>query len=169
MLLVRKKLREARFFLGKMTEREQKAFGDHEEFDFYLSAFLSAGRTVDYRLRHEQENPYRTFRDGWDKSLSPHEQQLMKFMVDDRNFEVHESGSTRGEKESRIPVHGTYQDKSGTVTVFAPIGAPPSQIIKPTYFFAVGGSQVSVLEYCREYIYLLERLVREYCQLQGIA
>ncbi len=169
MLLVRKKLREARFFLGKMTDREQKAFGDHEEFDFYLSAFLSAGRTVDYRLRHEQRDLYRVFRDEWDKSLSHNEQQLMKFLVDDRNFEVHESGSTRGEKKSRIPVHGTYQDKSGTVTAFAPVGTPPSEIIKPIYFFAASGSQASVLDCCREYIDLLERLVREYCQSQGIA
>lgn len=39
---VRKKLREARFFQRRMSERKQMACGDHEEFDFYLSALLSA-------------------------------------------------------------------------------------------------------------------------------
>jgi hypothetical protein len=45
---VHKKLAEAAFFLGKMIEEERRPFGDREPFDYYLSAFLSAGRTVDY-------------------------------------------------------------------------------------------------------------------------
>src|SRR6201987_4938645 len=55
---IEKKLREARFFFGKMINQESRAFGDKEPFDFYLSAFLSAGRTVDYRLRHDQATTY---------------------------------------------------------------------------------------------------------------
>ena len=38
-----RKLREAKFFLDKMRDRERLAFGDKETFDFYLSAFLNAG------------------------------------------------------------------------------------------------------------------------------
>ena len=166
---VRKKLREARFFLGKMADRAQMAFGEHEESDFYLSAFLSAGRSVDYRLRHEQGATYSTFRVSWDNALSPDKQRLMKFMVDDRNDEVHESGSNRAELENRIPVYRSYEDKSGKATVFAVPGTPPAVIIKPTYSFTVDGQQVPVLEACRTYIDLLDRLVVDYCQSQGIA
>jgi hypothetical protein len=166
---VHKKLREARFFLRKMAERAQIAFGEHEESDFYLSAFLSACQSVDYRLRREQGATYKTFRESWDNALLPDEQRLMKFMVDDRNFEVHESGSSRAEIESRIPVYGSYQDKSGKVTVSAPPGTPPAEIIKPTYSFTIDGQQVPVLEACRKYIELLDRLVADYCQSQGIA
>jgi hypothetical protein len=36
-----------------MREQEERFVGDKEPFDYYLSAFLSAGRSVDYRLRHE--------------------------------------------------------------------------------------------------------------------
>ena len=43
---IEKKLREADFFLNKMREQERSAFGDREPFDFYLSAFLSAGMTI---------------------------------------------------------------------------------------------------------------------------
>jgi hypothetical protein len=50
---IEKKLREAQFFLERMREQEQRAFGDRDPLDFFLSAFLSAVRTVDYRLRHE--------------------------------------------------------------------------------------------------------------------
>ena len=63
---VEKKLREARFFLNKMTEHERLAFDDKEPFDFYLSAFLNAGRTVDYRLRYEQAAVYPNWRIGWE-------------------------------------------------------------------------------------------------------
>jgi len=50
---VHKKIAEAHFFLGKMTEQEPRIIGDKEPFDYYLSAFLNAARTVDYRLRYE--------------------------------------------------------------------------------------------------------------------
>ena len=169
MLQIDKKLREARFFLRKMGERDQMAFGDHEEFDFYLSGFLSAGRTIDYRLRHEQGAAYATFRAGWDTTLSPDDQCLVKFLVDDRNDEVHESGSSRMEHESRIPVAGMYKDRSGTVTVFAPPGTPPAEIIKPVYSFTINGKQLPVIEACRRYIDLLERLVSDYNRSREIA
>ena len=42
MLKTQKKLRECRFFLRKLVERDQIAAGDREEFDFYLSAFLNS-------------------------------------------------------------------------------------------------------------------------------
>jgi len=75
---VEKKLREARFFLGKMIDHERMAFRDKEPFDFYLSAFLNAGRTVDYRLRYEQAAVYPNWRIGWDASHQA-EQALIKF------------------------------------------------------------------------------------------
>src|SRR3990172_7950505 len=162
MLRIDKKLREARFFFRKMEKRAQMAFGDHEEFDFYLSAFLNAGRSVDYRLRHEQCAAYRKFRVGWDSTLSPDDQSLVKFLVDDRNVEVHESGSRRTEHESRIPVAGMYRDRSGTVTVSAPPGTPPAEIIKPVYSFTINGQQLPAIEACRRYIDVLERLVSDY-------
>lgn len=169
MLQVRKKLREARFFLEKMAERVQMVFGEHEESDFYLSAFLSACRSVDYRLRHEQGATYSNFRVSWDKALAPDARHLMKFMIDDRNYEVHESGSNRTEIENYIPVYDSYQDKSGKVTIYAPPLSPPAEIIKPTYSFTICGQQVQVVEACRKYIELLDRLVADYCQSQGIA
>jgi len=165
---VRKKLREARFFLRRMGERAQMAFGDHEEFDFYLSALLSAARSIDYRLRHEQGATYSSFRTQWDNKLLVADKQLMKFLVDDRNLEIHESGSGRNQGESRIPVFGSYQDKSGTVTVSGPVGIQPAEIIKPTYSFTIDGLEVSVLECCEKYLGLLEQLLADYCRSQGI-
>jgi len=89
--------------LDKMIRQERRIFiganpfEPFEPFDHYLSAFLSAARTVDYRLRHEQAAIYPDWRKAWDASLTPQENSLIKFMVDDRNDEVHESGSSRSE------------------------------------------------------------------------
>lgn len=164
---VDKKLREAHFFLGKMVKRATMAFGDHEEFDFFLSGFLSAARSVDYRLRHVSP-AYSQFRVAWDGLLSTEDTTLIKAMVDDRNVEVHEAGSSRGETEVRVPAWSSYEDASGIVTVSAPPGTLPAEIIKPTYFFIIDGRQTPVLDACRHYLGLLERLVREFRHSQGI-
>jgi hypothetical protein len=105
---VKRKFREATFFFCKLVERSHLEFGDREEFDFYLSAFLSAARSLDYRLRHEQNPAYGTFRSAWNAAFSPSDQALVKFMVDDRNLEVHESGSSRVQGDARIAIGSLY-------------------------------------------------------------
>ena len=158
---IEKKLREARFFLDKMRDQVGRAFGDKEPFDYYLSACLGAARSVDYRLRHEQPT-YKEWRKNWDASLTPSEAGLIKFLVDDRNFEVHKSGSTRGVKTEELKIAGSYSDKSGTVEVFGPPGMPPAHIIKPAYFFTIDGVDRKATEACAEYLMLLERMLAEF-------
>lgn len=170
---VSKKIREARFFLDRMIEREALAFGDHEQFDFLLSAFLSASRSIDYRMRCEEGDAYRVFRDQWDAHLSAGERELIKFLVDDRNREVHRSGSTRAQHHVEIPLHGTYRDRSGTAQVWGPPMALTGEqvaaaIMKPAYFFEVEGRRVQVVERCEAYLRLLERMVFEYANSRGI-
>src|SRR5580658_107496 len=133
---VEKKLREASFFLSKLAERGNMALGDHEELDFYLSAFLNASRSFDYRLCYEQKTLYKTWRTQWDALLSGTDQRLMKFFAHDRAEEVHRSGSNRDEKQTGIPVGNMYQDASGTVYASGPPDASASVIIsKPDYYF----------------------------------
>jgi hypothetical protein len=160
---VEKKLREAKFFLNKMSEQERLAFGDKEPFDFYLSAFLSAARTVDYRLCHEQAATYKVWRKTWDASLTPTENGLIKFMVDDRNIEVHESGSSHHMKMQGTKVVGNmYSDKSGTLTTIAAPGTSPTVIYKPAYNFTIAGTERKAAEACGEYLTLLEQMVTEF-------
>src|SRR4051794_21589979 len=92
-----KKWREAEYFLGKLSERSQQAFGEQEELDYLLSAFLGATRSVDYRLRHQNKGDFKAFYAAWEAGLSAQDRALIKFMVDDRNLEVHEGGSGRAE------------------------------------------------------------------------
>jgi hypothetical protein len=159
---VEKKLREAQFFLGKMVEQERKAFGDKEPFDFYLSALLSAGRTVDYRLRHEQAKIYPTWRAKWDANLNSSDQGLIKFMVGDRNVEVHESGSNRAVKTEDIEIGNSYSDASGTIEVSAPPGTPSPVISQPSYSFLITGAEHKVTDACSRYVELLELMIARF-------
>lgn len=162
---VHKKIGEAHFFLGKMTEQEGRIVGDKEPFDYYLSAFLSAGRTVDYRLRHEQAGIYPAWRTAWDANLAPQESTLIKFMVDDRNDEVHERGSSRtiaqegvefGIGEHRLPGGG------GMISISGPPTMPPAVLYRPTYSFTIDGANCKATEACREYLALLRRMVSQF-------
>jgi hypothetical protein len=163
---IEKKIREARFFFDKMIAQEAKAFGDKEPFDFYLSAFLSATRTVDYRLRHEHKTTYPAWRTKWDATLTAQERGLIKFLVDDRNFEVHESGSGRDVKDEKIPVRGSYSDSSGTLTVGGiPAtlgGSQDAVVVKPAYYFTIDKVDRKVAEACGEYLLLLEKMLARF-------
>jgi hypothetical protein len=158
---VEKKLREARFFLDKMIEHERMAFDKKEPFDFYLSAFLGAGRTVDYRLRHVQKAIYPIWRDGWDATLTQAQQDLIKFMIDDRNVEIHASGSTRVVKtEARELGSGSHSLASGTIEVFGPPGTFPLATIQtPGYYFTIEGIEEKVTKACEQYLALLHQMV----------
>jgi hypothetical protein len=160
---VRKKLREAEFFLGRMMEHEQQLIGDREPFDFYLSAFLSAARTVDYRLRHEQNPTYKAWRERWDSSLTGEENALIKFMVDDRNFEVHESGSTRS-LGSQVKEFGGGVHRLGAseMMITAPVGVPPAVLHKSTYKLTIGAVDHDATKASELYLKLLNRMVSQF-------
>jgi hypothetical protein len=169
---VQKKLREARFFLHKMREDEAKAFGE-KAFEFYLSAFLNAGRTVDYRLRHEHRAVYEPWRESWGKSHLQ-EDVLIKFVHDERREEVHEKGARHSAQDVDIPVRHSYSDASGS-TEFSQspqvirsllmnqsgdeVGAV---ITKQEYYFSVDGNDRRVVDVCEKYLEYLEKMLAQF-------
>jgi hypothetical protein len=159
---VDKKLREVRYFLTRMCEEERKSFGDKDPFDFNLSAFLNAARTVDNRLHHEQKKLYKLWRETWDKKLPAWHKCLMDFMREDRVAEVHKRGSCRVEKKERIPVHGTYSDASGSLITHSPPGTQPAVIHATAYYFTIDGVDHKATEVCAELLSLLEGMVAEF-------
>jgi hypothetical protein len=159
---VEKKAREARFFLTKMSEQERLAFGDKEPFDFFLSAFLSATRTIDNRLRHEQCEKYLDWRKVWDEKLTRPEKSIIKFMIDDRNIEVHEGGSRRNPTTGDINVGNFYSDQSGSLFISGPPSMSGATIQRPAYSFTIAELERKVTTVCAEYLALLERMVEEF-------
>jgi len=153
---VRKKLAEADFFLAKMTKQEQRPLGDRERFEYYLSAFLNAARTVDYRLCHEQEPIYKPWREAWNAHLSPEENGLIKNMIDDRNLEVHESGSRRSVGQEDID-YTRPMVRSGRS-----FGGENLVAHKATFSLTINGTDRRATEACREYLDLLRPMVAEF-------
>lgn len=160
-MCIKKKLRECDFFLTEMRKLETQAFGDHEPFDFYLSAFLNAARTVDYRLSHEHSD-YRAWRKVWDEQISPEQNALLKFLIDDRNIEVHESGSIRIEKSESISAGNSYSDRSGALLVSGPPGMTGVQLHRPAYLFTINSKPRKVTDACDEYLVILKKAVADF-------
>jgi hypothetical protein len=160
---VHKKIEEAHFFLGKLTEQEPRIIGDKEPFDYYLSAFLNAARTVDYRLRDQQRATYVSWRKAWDAQLLPEQCRLMKFIADDRAKEVHDSGSSRnvGQEGVKFGI-GTHHVDGGIVTISGPPGMEPAVAYRPTYSFTINGTDRKVTEACAAHLALLRRMVAEF-------
>jgi hypothetical protein len=164
---VEKKLREVRFFLDQMREQERRAFGDKERFDFYLSAFPNAARTVDNRLRYEQP-AYRAWREAWNVAHSAQDK-LIKFIHDDRDSEIHESASNRitQDKEIELGIGESYSDPSGVLTMFA----SPSPLLAtnvagtmpmPRYVYVFAETERPVTEVCAECLEFLTQMVDEF-------
>jgi hypothetical protein len=171
--IVEKKLQEARAFLSKMRDQEQRAFDDKQPFDQYMSAFLSAGMSVRGAFRVEQDRQrnqaIKEWKETWEANLTQEQMRIYEFMREDRNDEVHHGGSRRvvDPKEIKIGVGGSYTDESGTLTVMGSpgplIGADTSATITtPQYFFHIGGAKRLVTEVCAEYLRLLEQMVAHY-------
>ena len=99
-----KKLREARFFLAKMTKDSRSTKLAGEDFDFYLSAFLSAGRSVTLVLQVEQQDLYDAQYGPWENRLTPQDQALMKFMNGQRVAEVHLLGADVETTVEMVPI-----------------------------------------------------------------
>jgi hypothetical protein len=159
---VHKKLREAQYFLDQLVEEDRGTIGTKETFDFVLSAFLNAARTVDYRLRHEQKDTYRNWRGTWDAGLKDEEKRLIKFMNDDRAEEVHDSGSSKVVGQESLELgHGEHRFSHGTLTV---MGAPGAGVVihKPTYKYTIDGTEKKVTEACSEHVGLLRKMVTEF-------
>src|ERR1700736_902001 len=158
---IEKKMREAQCFVERMREHENRAFGDREPFDFFLSAFLSAARTVDYRLRHEGGSTYVRWRDAWNARHAS-DDSVIKFTNDDRRTEVHEGGSARSISAEEVSVAGVYSDKSGTLTISAPPGAESAVIRKPAYYFTIDGVDRKVTDMCVDCVAALGRMLQDF-------
>jgi hypothetical protein len=149
-----------------MGDQKKKAFGDRRRFDHLLSAFLSAGRSVDYRLRHKFKATYPAWRDAWN-AQHPSEDRILKSLHDKRDTDIHGGGSCRIVKTKEIKVGGSYSDQSGTLKNW---GSPSplmgvdlrATISKPQYVFDVSGTERPVTEMCAEYLTVLEQMVAKF-------
>src|SRR5437773_9100380 len=97
---IQKKLREAKFFLSHMMQSARSTRLDHEHFEFHLSAFLSAARSVTNFL----ENNQRAWWSQWKTGRPGDDRQLLNQMTKQRDNEVHEKGADVAHQLEDVPL-----------------------------------------------------------------
>ena len=170
MLRVEKKLREAEFFLSKAKEADGDARLESEEFDFYLSAFFAAARSVTLVWQHEDKPSYDSFAGPWWLARSANEQRLADFMNKERVDVIHRTGfGTRDREVEEVDLE-TYQNqrgekRPGTVLIITALErGPRSQIMVARHYLAFDGKRILAVEVCARYLDLLRQLLADFGQ-----
>ncbi len=100
-----KKLREAKFFLRLLSQTTQKVIGiEPEAFESYLSAFLSAARSVTFALQYEEKENYDAWFPTWFSNRSEDDKQLLHFLKEQRNFVEKRGGADISVHLEFIPI-----------------------------------------------------------------
>lgn len=164
-----KKLREAKFFLGHMMQSGRSTRLDHEHFEFYLSAFLNAARSVTSFFEKKNEPKIKAWCGQWkkDKDRSDDDRRLLNQMTKQRDNEVHEAGADVAHRLEDVPL-SKIETASGLHAAYAPYFGEPwgePQISLKVYYFTLGGKPVNVIETCQRYVTLLERAVAEFSKV----
>jgi hypothetical protein len=168
-----RKLKEAKFFLDKFRlSLKPKAFNIHnashlwlnlrvnaglkthlrvddEEAGYYLSAFMSAARSVTFVLQFEAKDAYDRIFPLWFGRLRRSDQKLLKLMNDERVEEIHRGGVRKIYQEKKIVIRRDVSKDAATI-------AYPEWYLSRTKKEIVGCSQ--------RYIELLDSLLNEFLE-----
>ena len=165
------KLNEARYFLNRMKE----TIADNPVFKYYLSAFLSAARSVTFALQAElADRP--GFRDWYaDAQERMRNDARMRFFVEKRDYVIHVANvATPAKVDVRITDHVYLTDslrieviQDGKVVETRDAGPPPPPRLTPDetsvewrrYFPEYPDVDASAL--CEEQLEKLSGIVRE--------
>jgi len=162
-----KKLREALFFFDALSKESGKVRGnDPESASHYLSAFLSAARSVTFVLQSEEKEKYDAWfphsRDG----LAQEDKKLFGLLRGQRNKTQKRGSAELNEVINFIPVTEVQQDRYGHPAYgfhwTGRPGDPPPKVGISKGFFELEGKQIEVTVACRQYVEFLQKLVTDF-------
>jgi hypothetical protein len=155
---VQKKFRETKFFFDHMSKSARSTRLDHDHLEFYLSAFLSAARSVTDFFESQ------AWWGRWKAIQSAADILLLKQMTKQRDGEVHKEGADVSHQVEDVPL-SKPETPSGLHAAYAPSFGEPWGEVKvgwKVYCFMLGGKAVPVIETCQRYVGLLERAVEDF-------
>jgi hypothetical protein len=159
--ITQQKLSEAGFFLKKLTFAGQLRIGEEAgAFPLYLSAFLSAGRSVTFALQAEEKRRYDAWFPKWQASQRAQNRALLKFMNGQRRSSVHR-GTAEVTNTVRLLsfIDGNPHEKREAGAFHGFPGFGPSVIHRLVRHFTMNGTPAEVVSTCTEYFKVLEELV----------
>jgi hypothetical protein len=167
--LTRKKLREAGFFLRFLKEQESRIFRPEPEArDFYLSAFLSAARSVGDVVGVEEGECYRAWFDERRKTLTVEEQELLKFTNQQRVKSVHVRGAEVEDHVTDVPITELQRElhAAGGSLFINPGGVPgapaPMSTTQKTRMVFSQHPNTNVGELGQRYLEFMASILNEY-------
>jgi hypothetical protein len=133
----RKKLREAAFFLCKLAETDRALLhqDEPEHADFYLSAFLTAARAVQFALKKERKKEWKAWIDGWVSKRTAAQLKSYKYLVKQRNNVEKRGGPEITITVSTVSVQEFMRevsDRGGGFYMSQMPGLPPPTFSKQT-------------------------------------
>ncbi len=161
------KLREAKFFLRHLEAEAKRAQSDDAVFRYYLSAFLSASRSITFFLQVEDKSLYDSSWEPWLRGLEQGEEKLVVNMNAQRVAEVHRGGVELESHVQPIPYYevdtGSTRDPRYGVHMFGLMGMMGGRawvhVVERTFDLGQGPQEVTAT--CRRYLSLLEDFVNE--------
>jgi hypothetical protein len=160
----RNKRNEGAFFLGKLREVESTSLHNlaeaEEHFDYYLSAFLSANRSVQQILAEVLGWPQiDAVRRGWPAA----EQTLERTLTEARNLTVHSGQSSATSTIHYVPQSKVRQEPralhEGYIIITHPPGVPEIGIGVKKFTIEIEGSDVPAVEACEKYLRLNRQII----------
>jgi len=162
------KLAEAEFFYRKLSSVQQRVFSNEPEaFGFYLSAFLSAARSVSLVLQAEQKQKYDEWFTGWKQSLPGDDQALLTNFNEQRVATVHRTGAEvthRSEAIAQADFFLAAAREGAQVHIWSPPGTPQPQFYRPVRSFNFDGIEAEVVQTCGRYLTVLSNLVKSFAE-----
>lgn len=162
------KLNETRFFCKKLRDAESDAtLNQSDEFAYYLSAFLSAARSVTLVLQVEKKDEYDNWFPPWRDSLSEEDRELLVFMNAQRIESVHRKGAFLDSDLHFVPVSlESFNQERGHPAYGIHWFGPPSvgevKIGRARHFFQDADPPGYVVETCERYLRLLDDAMRAF-------
>ena len=156
-----KKLREARFFLDQM-ERELTSAGHNpvEAFEFYLSAFLSAARSVTFILEAEEQHKYPEWSRAWRETRSEKEKQMLARFTSARNRALkRETPAVAYDRTASSILYPPGSLPAEFQFIFDDDDQPFVPYRTITSRLVPDGVEEEVVPHCRKYLDLLTELV----------
>ena len=160
------KLKEAAFFVAQLTRASDGMIGEEvAAFPYYLSAFLSAARSVTFVLQAEEKEKYDKWFPHWLKGQTQEDRDLLEFMKGQRNQVLKQGRSDIVYSLQLVPIvkaSAAERRQSLAFQWFGPPGTPTPAIPRRVRHFDLNGTPSEVLQACVQYLRLLETLVSEF-------
>lgn len=161
--LTRRKLRQARFFLGHLGGCQPTVVRPQSEAaEFFLEAFLTAARAVSLALQKERKAEWDAWILAWDAKLSDADRELWNFLVEQRNKAQKEGTAAVAQRTTALLLHefiarASLEGAEYWIHTGVPGTPHPTFNVREVRFSDY--PDVPLIDYCTRCLDYLERMV----------